>query len=81
MKINENFGNCGQAAFRKEEKKEKARQRDFHTAGLDGVRGLSYGATSHKELAVIAQQKQKLGHMALVANVAKHSTVLQSKIV
>ena len=43
------------------------------------MRGLSYGATSHKELAVIAQQKQKLGHMALVANVAKHSTVLQSK--
>ena len=79
LKINENFGNCGQAAFRKEEKKEKARQRDFHTAGLGDVRSLSYGATSHKELAVIAQQKQKLGHMALVANVAKHSMVLQSK--
>ena len=64
----------------KKKKEEREKERDFIDSRFSGAqRGLSYGAASHKDIAVIAQQKQKLNHMALVADVAKHSMVLQSK--
>lgn len=69
----------GRKEHRNNEKKEKDAARDYGVANGNEGRGLGYGATTIKELAVIEQSKRKLDQQQLAAKIAGLSALLKSK--
>ena len=69
----------GRKEQRKNDKKEKDAARDCAVANGNEGRGLGYGATSIKELAVIEQSERKLDQQQVAAEIAGLSALLKSK--
>jgi len=74
---------AGRAADRTAQKAAKDKERDVIVLssgdGKKQARGLAYGVASHKEVALVAQQRQKIDQIDQTNKIAAHSTVLKSK--